>query len=354
MMSRVIFHVDMDAFFVSVEINENPKLKGRPVVVGANPKKGKGRGVVSTCSYEARKYGIHSGMPISHAYKLCPDAIFLPVRMGIYKEKSRKIMSILKNYAGKIEQVSVDEAFLDMSEKVSDFEEAKRKAKKIKREIREKENLTCSIGVGPNKLIAKIASDYDKPDGLTTVQGEGAKRFLYPMPVKKLYGVGPKTEKKLRNLGIETIGQLSRFDKQKLIKIFGKMGIQLHRYANGIDESPVKEERKIKSIGREHTFKKDTKDKDKIFSNLEGLSERVKKDIDKERFSFKTIVVKIRYSNFDTHTKQTTFREYKNDLKTIKEKSKGILKEFLNGGLVRLLGIRVTNLKKREKTLKDF
>lgn len=198
---KLIFHVDMDSFFSAVEVRENPELRGLPVVVGG-PKAGEEkaveepekriRGVVSTCSYEAREYGVHSAMPISQAYKLCPDAKFLPVNMPLYKRVSRELMAILREHADKIEQVSIDEAFLDVSTKVHDWNSAREYARMIKRQILEKEGLTCSVGIAPNKTIAKIASAFVKPDGLTVVEEENARAFLTPLPVKKIPGVGPK------------------------------------------------------------------------------------------------------------------------------------------------------------------
>jgi DNA polymerase IV (DinB-like DNA polymerase) len=245
---RVILHVDMDSFFSAIEVREDPILRGLPVIVGKeieaeeNPKDGERerRGVVSTCSYEARGYGIHSGMAISRAYELCPDAKFLPVNRALYEKVSKEIMEILKRYADKFEQMSIDEAFLDVSTKVKDWNEARGYAYRIKREISEKQRLTCSIGVAPNKMVAKIASDFEKPDGLTVVEEAKVKKFLDPLPVGKIPGVGPKTEKILKKMGIERIGQIAEYDVQSLVKKFGRYGRRLYLVSRGIDESEIK------------------------------------------------------------------------------------------------------------------
>jgi DNA polymerase IV (archaeal DinB-like DNA polymerase) len=202
---RVILHVDLDAFFPSVEVREHPELKGKPVVVGADPKEGKGRGVVSSASYEARKYGVRSALPISRAWKLCPNCVYLRPHFDLYIKASNSIMKILKSHADKFEQGGIDEAYLDISSRVKDFDEAGEFAKKLMEEVLDKEKLTCSIGVAPNKMVAKIASDYKKPYGLTVVKEEDVTGFLFPLKVRKIPGVGPKTDRRLKELKIETV-----------------------------------------------------------------------------------------------------------------------------------------------------
>ncbi len=213
---RIIFHLDMDHFYTAVETRENPELKDKPVIVGADPKMGQGRGVVSTSNYEARKSGVRSGMPISRAWKLCPQAVYLPPNFPLYIQASNEIMAIARSFADKFEQWGIDEAFLDVSMKVKNFTEAEVLAKSLKQKIREKENLTASIGVGPNKLIAKIASDHQKPDGLTVVAEEDAENFLQSLPVRKLLWVGRKTEERLKAMGVNTIGELAHYDPSVL------------------------------------------------------------------------------------------------------------------------------------------
>lgn len=350
----IIMHVDLDAFFAACEERENPELKGLPVVVGADPKKG--RGVVSTANYAARKYGIRSGMPISRAYSLCPAAAFLPVNFRLYHSVSEGVMGILRKYSGRMQQVSIDEAFLDMSHSGS-CEKAAGIAGMIKNEIKEKEKITCSIGVGHNKLIAKTASDFQKPDGLTVVKPEEATGFLFPLPVRKLYGVGKKTEAVLRSRGIETIGDLARCDVQVLRSLFGKWGVELHMLSNGISSADVEEAEGIQSIGREYTFEEDTRDVALLHEMLESAAQDIETAMAAESLSARTIVVKVRYENFETHTRQRTLRRLFSDAETISTETKEILKRFTESKKrIRLIGVRVTNLSSgnRQKTMKEF
>ncbi|RLG32769.1 DNA polymerase IV [Methanosarcinales archaeon] len=357
---KVILHVDMDCFFSAVEVRENPELKGLPVIVGGRieteeEKAVEGfdkriRGVVSTCSYEARDYGIHSGMPLSRAHQLCPDAKFLPVNMPLYKRVSREIMAILKECADKIEQVSIDEAFLDVSTKVRDWTDAREYALRIKREILEKEGLTCSIGIAPNKTIAKIASDFVKPDGMTVVEEERAGDFLAPLPVKKIPGVGPKTEQMLKKMGIEQIGQLASCDIQKLVAKFGKAGKRLHLIANGMDESKVEEEWERKSLSRERTFAEDTSDASVLNNCVDELAKEVFSAIKREGFVFKTVAIKVKFDDFTIHTRAKTLKSFHYDLNMLKKIAKELMMEFSAGKgkekekKIRLVGVRVSSL----------
>ena len=356
---KVIFHVDMDSFFSAVEVRENPELKGLPVIVGgriraeeekaAEETDRKIRGVVSTCSYEAREYGVHSAMALSRAYKLCPDAKFLPVNMPLYKRVSREIIAILREHADKIEQVSIDEAFLDISTKVHDWSDARDYAEMIKKEILEKEGLTCSIGIAPNKTIAKVASDFIKPDGLTVVEQGRAREFLAPLPVKKIPGVGPKTDEMLKKMGIEQIGQLASCDVQKLVAKFGKYGTRLHLIANGIDESEVEEEWERKSLSREVTFAEDTKDTSILNNCMDKLAEEVYNAVKKEGFIFKTVAIKVKFEDFTVHTRAKTFKFFYSDLSTLRKTAKELMTEFSEGKgekkkKIRLVGVRVSNL----------
>ena len=354
--NRIILHIDMDSFFASAEIRENPDLKGRPVVVGADPKAGKGRGVVSTASYEARKFGIRSGMPISRAYRLCPSAVFLPVNFSLYDRVSDEIMKILRSYAGKFQQVSIDEAYLDVSS-IGSFEAAVELAKRIKQEIYGKEKLTCSVGIAPSKIIAKIASDYQKPDGLTSVEPSRIKEFLSPLPVRKIIGIGKKTEAELNAIGIKTIGQLAEYDIQKLISRFGKWGIYMHDLASGIDESEVEEEECCKSISRELTFEQDTDDPEILDRTLHSMAEDVHRALIEEGFLFKTLTIKVRYSNFITRTRSRTLVHFTDDPAAIKSLSAELFRDFLDGRKIRLVGIRLSNLEKtgsRQKYIREF
>lgn len=350
---RIIFHVDMDQFFAAVEEGEHPEYKDKPVVVGADPKEGKGRGVVSTCNYEAREYGIRSGMPISRAWKRCPHAVYLPVNYKLYTEVSSRIMKILRKYADKFEQWGIDEAFLGVSSKVRDFEDATRLAQKIKQEIYEMEGLTCSIGVGPNKLVAKMASDFEKPNGLTLVEEKDVETFLAPLPVNKLLWVGKKTAQKLNAIGVRTIGDLANYDPSVLAEKFGVWGTQIYLSARGIDKSEVRERWEIKSMSRDTTFEEDTSDADLILETLDALAEDVHKQLVESKFTFKTVTVKIRYENFETHTHGKTLPFLTNRLSDVQKTARQLVQEFLRPDRkIRLVGVRLSNLVSTEKQKK--
>jgi DNA polymerase IV (DinB-like DNA polymerase) len=347
---RIVFHVDMDHYFTAVEEREHPEYKSKPVIVGADPKGGKGRGVVSTSNYEARKFGVRSGMPISRAWKLCPEAIYLPVNYELYTKVSDEIMEILRKYADKFEKWGIDEAFLDVTSKVKDHAEAEALARQIKKEIYEREKLTCSIGIGPNKLVAKIASDFKKPDGLTAVKEGEAKGFLAPLPIRKLLWVGRKTEQKLKAIGIKTIGHLANYDPNVLSEVFGSMGTMLYLMALGIDSSEVQEGGKIKSISRETTFEEDTSSFEFIHKALERLSEEVHRDVLKQNLLFKTVSVRVRYENFETHTRSKTLLIITNRLRDLKKMATELLEPYLRSDRrIRLVGVRVSNFISAEK-----
>jgi DNA polymerase IV (DinB-like DNA polymerase) len=347
---HIIFHVDMDQFFAAVEEREHPEIRDKPVIVGANPKAGAGRGVVSTSNYEARKYGIKSGIPIARAWRLCPDAVFLPVNYRLYQKVSARIMTILKGYADKFERWGLDEAFLDVTLQVKNFEEAKKLALKIKKEIYEKIKLTCSIGVGPNKLVAKIASDFEKPDGLTVVRTKDVKTFLSPLRVRKLLWVGRKTESRLNMMGIKTIGDLANYDASVLAEKFGVAGTQLYLSAQGIDYSEVQEHWERKSMSREITFEDDTSDYAFILDSLDAISEDLHQELTASHLTFKTATVKIRYENFETHTHGKTLPFFTDRRKDIQKSARELMQDYLRPNRkIRLIGIRLSNLFSTEK-----
>jgi DNA polymerase IV (DinB-like DNA polymerase) len=347
---RIILHLDMDHFYTAVEEREHQEYKGKPVVVGADPKEGKGRGVVSTSNYIARKVGIRSGLPISHAWKLCPEAIYLPPNFPLYTKVSNEIMQIVRKYGDKFEQWGLDEAFLDASLRVKDYTDAEALAKQLKREIKEKEHLTCSIGVGPNKLVAKIASDYHKPDGLTIVKENEAEAFLAPLPARRLLWVGRKTEAKLKKMGINTIGDLASFDPTVLAEVFGVMGTQMHLMARGIDRSEVEARTEVKSISHETTFEEDTDDAEVVLKALYALATEISKEVKVQKLFFKTITVKLRYENFETHTYSKTLAFMTDRLEDLQNTSIKLLRTYLKQGRkIRLIGVRVSNFVKGEK-----
>jgi DNA polymerase IV (DinB-like DNA polymerase) len=348
--TRIIFHMDMDHFYTAVEEREHPEYKGNPVVVGSDPKEGKGRGVVSTSNYEARKAGVRSGIPVSRAWKLCPEAIYLPPNFPLYIKVSKEIMEIAQRYADKFEQWGIDEAFLDVSARVKDYAEAEALAKQLKREIKEKLHLTCSVGIGPNKLIAKIASDYHKPDCLTLVKQDEAEAFLAPLPVRRLLWVGRKTEAKLKKLGINTIGDLARYDPTVLAEAFGVMGTQMHLMARGIDRSEVEARTEVKSISHETTFEEDTDDAEAVLKALDQLAAEVAKETVAQKLFFKTVTVKVRYENFETHTRSKTLAFMTNRMQYLQKTARDLLKAYLKSDRkIRLIGIRVSSFVKGEK-----
>lgn len=348
---RIIFHVDMDHFFTAVEEREQPEIKGKPVVVGADPKEGTGRGVVSTSNYEARKYGVKSGIPIARAWRLCPHAVYLPVNYRLYKKVSAQIMTIMRSYADKFEGWGFDEAFLDVTQRTKgNYQEAEKLAQQIKKDIYKTEGLTCSIGVGPNKLVAKIGSDFKKPDGLTVVQPEEAKAFLAPLNVRRLLWVGKKTEARLNNMGIRTIGDLANYDASVLVEKFGVAGTQLYLSAQGIDNSEIQEQWERKSMSREITFEEDISNPDIIFDTLDAIAEDLHQELVASNFTFKTTTIKIRYENFETHTHGKTLRFFTDRLKDIQKSSRELVQDYLHPDRkVRLIGVRLSNLLSTEK-----
>jgi DNA polymerase IV (archaeal DinB-like DNA polymerase) len=346
---RITLHVDMDSFFASVEVREMPELKGLPVIVGSDPREGSGRGVVSTCSYEARKYGIHSAMPISQAYRLCPDAVFLPVNMKLYAGVSAGLMELLKGFAEKFQQVSVDEAYLVPGPEIRNFEEAALYALRIKDEVHKQQGITCSVGVGPNKLIAKIASGFQKPDGLTVIRPEDVREFLFPLHVSKIPGIGEKTTDTLKEMGINRVEELANCDVQLLSERFGKIGLRMKQMANGLDFGDVREKEGVKSISRHGTFAEDTNDPVKISRSLDMLAESVHSSLLKHHSLFKTVTLIVRFEDFSTYTRSKTVPIWTSDLLVIKRTAIQLLSEFTGRRRFRLVGVGVTKLRERDE-----
>jgi len=355
-MERLIAHVDMDCFYAAVEILDNPELKGQPVIVGSDPKGGKGRGVVSASSYEARKFGVHSAMPISQAFRLCPQGVFLPGRMQRYGEVSGRIMEILLNFSPQMQQISVDEAFLDLTGCQRIFGSAEQMGKKIKLAIRQKCGLTASVGMGSNKLIAKIASDLKKPDGLVIIPAGREAEFLSPLPLRKLWGIGPKTEQRIKSsFKAETIGQLAAIPENLLVKELGLMGEYLHQRANGVDDDPVCDEHEAKSIGRENTFDEDTADSEVLLSTLLYLCDDVAGSLRNSGFEGRTITLKLRYTGFETHTYGRTFSKLPSAASEIfKAAKKLFLDNWRTGQAIRLLGVSVSNFDQKPEQMGLF
>ena len=343
MRDRRILHLDMDAFFTAIELQRHPELKGKAVIVG-----GKGdpsqRGVVSTANYEARKYGIHSGMPLRTAYKHCPEAVFLPVDYSSYSVVSHQIKKILKEFSPQIEDVGIDEAFLDISDVAATPEDL---ARSVKQRVREQTGLTCSVGVAHNKLLAKMASDMDKPDGLTIITDSDIETRIWPLSVRKLRGIGPKTEQKLAPLGVKTIGELAKISLQRLITLFGKAhGCYLYEASRGIDDRPLMTQRKPKSLGRETTFQEDVENWPLLRSTAIRLVEDVVNQLRNKGYRGKTVTVKLRFADFDTRSHAKTLSMHTDDQKTIEDATIQCLTQFALTKKVRLIGIRISGLEK--------
>jgi len=352
-MNRIILHCDLDCFFAAVEVRDNPAYEGKPIIIGADPKEGKGRGVISTCSYEARKFGLHSAMPISRAYRLCPHGIYLRPNGNKYSKVSSEVMQILKKYSHKFQQVGIDEAYLDVSEMCSSFEEARDLANKIRHEIFNQVGVRISIGCAPTKSIAKIASDHKKPNGLCVVKKFNVLKFLKHMDITRIPGIGKKSKIYYNKKGINTIGDIISTPLEKMIELFGKSGKWVWNVAHGLDDSDVSEfSRNRKSISKERTFFEDTNDFSIILTKFEEINERIHSNLEKNNIFYKTITLKIRFQGFETFTRSKTLplpiRNRKYAIKIVLE----LFNEFSSlKRKVRLVGIRFSNLeeKSREK-----
>ncbi len=341
--SKVVFHVDMDAFYASVEVLNNPSLKGKPVIVGARPG---GRGVVSAASYEARKFGVHSAMPINQAYEKCPQGIFLLPNMKEYIFYSKKLMDIFYTYTPQVEQISVDEAFLDMTGTKKLYGPPLKAAQTIQKDILEKLKLTCSIGVAPNKYLAKIASDVNKPFGITLVPDKQDEivKWLAPFSIKRIWGVGKKTSEILEKMGIDYVSDLQRKKKDELENKFGKMGLNLYNLSRGIDFRIVEAGEKAKSISREHTFSKDNSNIQEWKKLLLSLSSEVAQRARKANMSGKTVVLTYRNSDFSRHSKRKTLALSTNSSKTIFETAVELIDVCkIKGKKIRLIGVGITH-----------
>ena len=345
-MKRRILHIDMDAFFAAVEQKRRPELEGKPVVIGGQGDPSK-RGVVSTANYEARKYGVHSAMPMKTAYKMCPHAVFLPVDYEAYSSASVKFKEVLRTVSPIMEDVGIDEAYLDVTDIPVTNEEI---TGRIKAGIKEKTGLTCSIGIASNKLLAKIASDMRKPDGVTVLMEADVETKLWPLPVRKLYGIGPKTEEHLKSINIETIGQLAALPLEKLLEYFGNSyGQYLYEAARGMDESPLVTHWEPKSFSRETTFQEDVRDWQVIARTLADLSKDVVQDMQGHQYKARTITIKIRFSDFETFTRAMTISDYTDSEEEIRKSAFACLKRIELKKKVRLVGVRASNFQGRNK-----
>lgn len=361
---RIIVHVDMDAFYAAVEERLNPALRDLPVVVGADPKAGKGRGVVTTANYMARKFGIRSALPISRAWRFAesarrrgkPATVFLQPNMPLYREVSGRIMQILQSFADAFEEASIDEAYLDVSSQ-ENFAAATAQMQRLKTAVREREGLGCSVGIGPNKLIAKIASGHQKPDGLTVIAPESVEEFLNPLPVRVIPGVGPKSESFLHQRNLRTVEELRRVSEATLIEWFGKWGQRLFEKVRGIDDSAVSNQWTRKSLGEQETFEEDTRSQPLVMERLDRMAARIISKLRGKEFSgFRTVTVTVRFGDFQTASRSRSIKDGiridddDHALGRLKAEAMSLILPFFDarenprGKAFRLIGLRVEKL----------
>jgi DNA polymerase-4 len=352
-MARCIFHTDLDAFFVSVEQVFNPKLKGKPVIVGGDPAR---RGVVASASYEARPFGIHSGMPSAKARRLCPQAIFIRVHFSLYKDASAKFMKILGAFSPHIEPLGLDEAYLDVTGCEEPYGSHHQLALAIKERIYKELEITASVGIATCKAVAKIASDLCKPDGLLQIAPGEEQAFLNPLPIAKLPGVGKKTEQALKEMGITTIGELASLSLDTIKRQFGATGAMLHSYARGIDDREVEVPGEAKSISQELTFARDTLDRNFLEANLHNLCQEVCQKLRSQNKRTKCVAIKLRYADFKTITRQVTLQETSDVTQVVFATAQQLLSKTLaqREKPVRLIGIRISSLVGEGKQLPMF
>jgi DNA polymerase-4 len=342
----------MDAFYAAVEQRDRPELRGRPVIVGGTPQ---GRGVVSAASYEARRHGVRSAMPAARAVRLCPRGIFLRSDMRKYVAVSHQVMAVLARHCDRIEQVSIDEAFLDVTARVTNFAAAERIARQIKQEIGEEIELTASVGVGPSKFLAKLGSDHRKPDGLVVIQPEEVEEFLAPLPVGRLWGVGPKTAMRLERAGLKRIADVAAAPVEQLRGLLGAWGDVVYELARGIDDRSVEPERQPKSVSSEETFPADLYDAKRMQSALAGLSREVARKLGDEGVRARTVAVKVRFSDFRTMTRQTTLNSATDDANVLRRAANRLLDGVDRGTQgIRLLGVRASGLERGGDQLSLF
>jgi len=349
-MARTIMHIDLDAFFVSVEQVLNPELKGKMVVVGGKPDR---RGVVASASYEARAFGLHAGMPLSTATRLCPQAIFIEGNFSRYSEASEKFMAILADFSPFLEPMGIDEAYLDATGFESLYGSILQMAKAIKQRVKDELGLRASIGIASNKVVAKVASDLSKPDGLIIVEAGKGCSFLSPLPINKLPGIGKKTEQVLKGLGVNTIGELANMPLDILKSHFGVFGEVLYQFANGIDDREVETPGETKSISRETTFASDTRDRAFLKATLRYLSERVSAELRERGKLARCVTLKLRYTDFTTITRHYTLKYGDDADQAIFDTGVRLLNKALTADkqLIRLIGVGVSSLAEPERQL---
>ena len=339
---KKIIHIDMDAFYASVEQRDFPEYRGKPVIVGGSPQS---RGVVATCSYEARKFGIHSAMPTSQAFRLCPDGIFVHPRFEVYKEVSLQIRAVFYEFTDLVEPLSLDEAYLDVTENKVGNPSATLIAREIKKRVLAETGLTCSAGVAPNKFLAKVASAHKKPAGLTLIPPEKVQEFIDALPIGKFYGIGPATEAKMLELGIRSGAELKLFTEADLVRVFGKSGHFYFQIARGIDEREVSPDRVRKSVGAENTYSTDLSELEDMRVKLQEVADTVERRLKRIPTMGRTVTLKVRYDNFEIATRSVTLPHDVQEATELYETALNLLPLTEAGERkVRLLGISVSNL----------
>ena len=348
---RKIIHIDMDAFYASVEQRDNPMYRGKPIVVGGSPE---GRGVVATASYEARKFGIHSAMSSKRAMQLCPEVLFIRPRFNVYKEVSAKLREIFSRYTDLIEPLSLDEAYLDVTHDKQNIGSAIEIAKQIRQTIKDELHLTASAGVSVNKFVAKVASDLQKPDGITFIGPSKVRTFIENLPVEKFFGVGKVTAEKMKNMNLFTGADLKKLTEPEMVKRFGKVGRFYYNIVRGIDERDVQPERETKSVGAEDTFLYDLSDIDELNAELDRIALTVYNRLQKYNLKGRTITLKVKYSDFKQITRSQSFPYPVAELVAIQETAKLLLESAAKGSKkIRLLGITLSNFGERTIEIKN-
>ncbi len=341
---RSILHVDMDAFYASVEQLDHAEYQGKPVIVGADPKGGRGRGVVAACSYEARKFGVRSALPISRAWKLCPEGVYVRPRMERYAEVSHQVMEVFRRYTDLVEPLSIDEAFLDITGSIALFGPPEHIARSIKKEIRETTGLNASVGLAPNKFLAKIASDLKKPDAFVIVDEKDIASFLRGLPISRLWGVGPKTEQRLHAMGFRTIGQIAAASRESLVRSLGSLGEHLFQLSHGRDDRAVVPGWEPKSISSETTFDEDTADRERLLRTILELSDHVAARLRKDKYRARKVTLKLRYSDFSTHTRQQSLERPVQTGEDIAAIARALFSQFPLDRKIRLIGVAAGDL----------
>lgn len=339
---RRILHCDMDCFYAAVHVRDDPSLAGRPVVVGGDPK---GRGVVAAASYEARRFGVHSAMPAARAVRLCPDLVFIRPDFSRYRHEAEAIFAIYREITPLVEPMSLDEAYLDVTERLAGFGSATAVARHVRARVRAERRLTVSVGVGPNKLLAKIASDFDKPDGLTVVKPSQVLDFLAPLPVERLHGIGPATARALAGLDVATVADLRALSLDQLLARFGHWGRTLWEHARGVDQRPVSTDHVRRALSTEETFPRDLSELDAMDRVLDAMAVEVSDGLRRRRLLTSTVTVKVRYADFRTVTRSRTFALPFADGQAIAACARELLRRTEAGATpVRLLGVGATSL----------